>query len=138
MNNKGMLANLIGGFIVIMIGVTLLPVITQQLDLAMSCNSSVYVNATPSTQAPNGPTGSFGGAGTDYHFGGYDGEVKHKSFLSDYSVIQTNQSYIGCFNGFGDGPAATMLSMVPIFFIVAIVGVGLFQMYNAFRTVGVI
>jgi hypothetical protein len=130
----GMLPNLIGGFIVILIGISLMGTISQQLDNALNCNiTSEYVNIT---EQPKGSTGSFGGGGSDYHFGGYDGQVVHKSFLSQYSVIDTNKSMIGCINMTSYG--ANILSLVPLFFglgiILAAIGMG----YGALKQGGMV
>lgn len=134
-NIFGMLPNLIGGFIVILVGISLMGTISQQLDNALNCNiTSQYVNIT--AEQPKGSTGSFGGGGADYRFGGYDGQVVHKSFLSDYSVIQTNKSMIGCIEMTSTG--ASLLSLVPLFFGVGIILSAIGMGYSALRSGGMV
>lgn len=79
MNKKGMLGNLIGGFLVILIGISLLPTIINEVNSVENC----YLNNTLSS--PLKETNSFGGGGSG-QFGGYDGQVK-KSW--DYPVNET-------------------------------------------------
>lgn len=41
-----MLGNLIGGFIVILVGITLLPTVANQVDIARHCNSTSCVTGS--------------------------------------------------------------------------------------------
>lgn len=134
-NILSILPNLIGAIITIIIGISLMGTISSQLDNAMNCNStSMYVNITG--PEPKGSTGSFGGGGGDYHFGGYDGKVVHKSFLSQYSVIKTNQSVMGCLEL--SSASQSMLSLVPMFFAIAILGAAIATVAGALRQSGMV
>lgn len=125
MNKKGMLANLIGGFIVIIIGLTLIGTITQEMDNMLYCNST---NSTyNSTALPLGETDSFGGAGGDYHFGGYDGEVKHRSWASNLAPIKSDQPILlqGCLAEELTGISREFIYYLPVLFIASVLFIGL-------------
>ena len=135
MNNKGMLGNLIGGFIAIIIGISLIGTISNQIDLAINCNN------TNQTIEYYGPTDSFGGGGTE-HFGGYDGKVSHKSFLSNADILtrNSNSSMIGCV--FQDSSTASnfsvvVLQTVPFFFAIVIMLTVFGIVYSSIRNVSV-
>jgi len=127
-------ANIIGGFITILIGISLMGTISEQVNNAMNCNSTI-INDTVNIPQPKGETGSFGGAGGDYHFGGYDGNVSHKSFLSQASVLQTDKSYIGCLGDVTQS-AQALLSFVPIFFAIGIIAAAIGTVYTALKSSG--
>ena len=139
MNKKGMLANFVGGFVVIFIGISLVPVIFQEVNNATNCivnqtgNETLVLNATP-----KGSTGSFGGAGGETHFGGYDGEVVHKAFLSDYALIKTDKSIINPDCKPIIGASKQLLDMMPVIFALMILIVGITVSFSALRDTGVV
>jgi len=139
MNKKGMLANMIGGIIVVFVGVMLVPTISQEINNATNCiinqtgNETLALNATP-----KGSTGSFGGAGGETHFGGYDGEVVHKPFLSDYAIIKTDKSVINPNCEPMTGPSKQLLELMPIFFAIVILGAGITISFSALRNSGAV
>lgn len=135
-NKKAMLGNIIGTFIVILVGVSLIPMIAQEVDNAANCALYNYENISNATGTPKGPTESFGGAGADYHFGGYDGKVEHKSFLSDYAVVKTNSSILNSDCKPITGPMKTALNFVPIVFGLAIALAGIGMAYSSLRNMG--
>ena len=131
-NKKAMLGNLIGGFVAILIGISLLPMISQEINNAMSCNSTNSTNM--SYQEPIGSTDSFGGGGGQ--FGGYDGTV-HKSWTSNLVIYKTNQTFTGlCLDA--ESPSAFVLKTVPVFFALAILLMGIAIAYNSLRNAGFI
>jgi len=138
-SKKGMLANLIGGFVVILVGVSLLGTISQEMNNAI-CPDNMTIDANVSaitTDAPNGATDSFGGGGTS-HFGGYDGTVKHENWFANLAPIKTNKSLF--FNGDNcisvNGGGATILNLVPAFFALGILGAAIAMVYSSLRTGG--
>lgn len=136
-NKKAMLGNLIGAFVVILVGVSLIPTISQELDNAMNCPLYNYENISNATGTPKGPTDSFGGAGADYHFGGYDGKIVHKSFLSQYAVIKTNESIFVNPDCKELTPTMkTALGFVPIIFGLAIVLTAIGITFSSLRNMG--
>ena len=129
-----MLGNIVGGFMVVFIGFTLFPMISQELNNAMSCNSTNYtLNQT--YEQPIGSTDSFGGGGVDAHFGGYDGEVK-KSWSSNLAIYKTNESILNPNCNELSGSTKTMIDLAKLMFIVAIVLMGFFLVFNAIRNSG--
>lgn len=72
------------------------PQISQEFNNAANCipNNGTLMDFFNVTAQPNGATDSFGGAGGDYHFGGYSGQVTHKDFVSSHAVVQTNESIL--------------------------------------------
>lgn len=136
-NKKGMLANIIGTFVVILVGITIVPVIAQQVNNAMNCPLYFYENSTNITTGPPiGSTDSFGGGGGDYHFGGYNGQVAHKSFLADLSPIKTNSSILNPDCKPLSPAAQTAMSLLPMFFAVGIGIVAIGSVWSALRTSG--
>jgi len=131
MNKKGLIANLIGGFIVILVAVALIPTIAQVIDNTVNCISNNQTIDNISS-APKGETGSFGGAGVETHFGGYDGQVVHKSFLSqtDKSIINPDCEPI-------TGPSKTLLGLIPVFFALCILTIVIMIVYSALQNAGV-
>jgi hypothetical protein len=137
MNKKAMIGNIIGGFIAILIGVTLIPMISQEINNAINCNSTSNMTAANISSDYYGKTGSFGGGGTE-HFGGYTGTVAHKVWGSDLALYKTNQTYSGiCLNNL-DPLTSTMLGIVPVFFALAILMMGIAIVYNSLRNSGLI
>lgn len=135
MNKKGMLSQFISGFIVIMIGITLVPMISNQIDMATHCNSTIQ---NVSNDPYYGKTDSFGGGGSE-HFGGYDGNVSHKSFLAkaDFITGNSNSSIVGCI--WQDGSvsnewAVALMNIVPGFFAICIIVTAIVIFYNSFKT----
>ncbi len=138
MNKRGMLGNLIGGFIVIFVGCSLMGTISQELDNSF-CGAN-YTNGTHNnTLAPNGATDSFGGGGAA-QFGGYDGTVKHDSWLSNMAPLKTTEASI--FSGdncIQEGSVGvTMVKLVPVFFMLSILLAGLGISWSAFRNSGLL
>ena len=130
-SKKAMLGNLIGGFVAIMIGVMLIPMVSQEMNNALNCNQTNSTNI--SYQEPLGETDSFGGGGAG-QFGGYDGQV-HKSWASNLAVYKTNQTFTGlCLND--NSVAATALKLVPAFFALAIILMSIGIAYSALRNSG--
>lgn len=126
-----MLARLISSFIIIFVGLAIAPQIAQQINNAINCNLTT-MNSTNTYQSAPGPTDSFGGGGADYHFGGYNGEVKHKVFLSDQALIKTNESIIGCVDM--TDSEKTMLGFTPTFFMIAMIAGGVAVFFNVMRS----
>lgn len=90
--------------LVIIIGMSIIGPVAQELkNAACSSNESIPFLLTvpaPSTDIssipPEGTTDSFGGAGSN-RFGGYDGKVKHSSFLdavASTSIVKTDKSVL--------------------------------------------
>lgn len=145
MNKRGMLGNIIGGFITILIGFTLLTTISQQISLAINCGvnatniSMPNVSITDIPQADTGKTGSFGGGGTG-HFGGYDGTVK-KSWIDAAGQLAPIKLEKSMFN-----PDCVPLSdankiiirLVPGFFALGLLGVGIIICYSVIISVGLL
>ena len=130
-NKKAMLANLIGGFITILIAVSLIPVIAQEVFNVTNCNIT-----NNSSEQPLGATDSFGGGGADVagQFGGYDGKVK-KSWVAEMALYQTNQSFTGlCIDE--NSPSRTLLNLIPAFFALAVCGMGIMIAFSALRDSG--
>ena len=139
MKKKAMLGNIIGGFIVILIGLSLVPVIQQEIDNAYNCgNIQTTETVTTPYQEPIGTTDSFGGGGAG-QFGGYDGKV-HKSWASQYAVIKTNKSFTGMCLGDGEltKTEKTLFDIMPLVFALAILIMGTAIVYNALRDVGLV
>jgi len=144
-NHKGMLGNLIGGFIVVLVGVSLIGPIAQELANATNCmdgslnlsnNESIFLGT------PEGFTDSFGGGGSN-RFGGYDGEVKHKSFtetLAKTSIYKTEKSFFNpdCTPLPEGSTGRIMLRLVPGFFAVAVLLVGIAIAFTGLRNSGMV
>jgi len=137
-NKKAMLGNLIGTFVVVLVGLSLIPMIAQEVDNVVNCQLYFYENSTNMTGTPKGPTDSFGGGGSDYHFGGYDGKVAHKSFLSQYSIIQTNSSMLNPDCKPMSESAKTALGFIPIIFGIVIFFIGIAVAHSSLRNIGII
>ena len=140
-NKKGMLSNLIGGFVAILVGVSLMGTIGQELNNAIcGSNGSIGLGAYNASydNNPNGATDSFGGAGAS-HFGGYDGTVKHSNWMAALAPVKSDKSLFfnneTCIEPGSVGE--TMLNLVPIFFVIAIVGIGLATAYMGLRNSGI-
>lgn len=122
-NKKGMLGNIISGLIVIIVGLSLIPTITQQVDLAMECNTTINETLL---DVPLGSTDSFGGGGSG-NFGGYDGEVKKSWDYNELSILKDrNESVFGNHCEMPDS-MKSILGLVIIFFAlgVMVAGVGI-------------
>lgn len=135
-----MLGNIIGGFIVIMVGVMLIPTIVQEIDNVMNCSNnttSTNVSNEKPYAEPIGTTDSFGGGGAG-QFGGYDGKV-HKSWASNYAIIKTDKSFTGaCIDTSTMDPAMiSMLKMMPLIFALTM-GVVAFMTISNLRDGGMI
>jgi hypothetical protein len=138
-SKKAMLGNLIGGFIVILIGVSLIGPIAQELANAADCmDGNINIEGNLSTsEAPKGETDSFGGAGST-QFGGYDNKVKHKSFtesIAATSLYKTDKSILNpdCTPMPEGSWGRTILTIVPAFFALAILGIGLGVLYSSLK-----
>jgi len=138
-NKKGMLGNLIGGFIVILVGFSLMGPIAQELNNVIDCNGSIMINGSLlPTGIPDGATDSFGGGGSN-HFGGYDGTVKHSKFMdavASTSILKTNESIFNPDCVPITGALATLIGLVPVFFALGVLGIGLGVAYTSLRSVG--
>jgi hypothetical protein len=138
-NIMGLVSPIIMVILTIFIGISIMGAISQEIDNVLNC---IPQNATMNiTQQPKGSTGSFGGAGGAPQFGGYDGKVIHKSFLSEASIIKTNQSLLdpNC-KGFGDMQstsfALTVLQLVPVLFAIIILGTAIMTIFSALKNTG--
>jgi hypothetical protein len=115
---KALLGKISFGFIVILMGITILPMITQEINNASNCNLTSSTGNF-SYQEPIGSTDSFGGGGSG-HFGGYDGTVK-----KSWTIVETNKSYI--FNAGCKELSLTsqsLLKLISVFFILSILIIG--------------
>ena len=137
-NKRGMLANLIGGFVVILVGASLLGPIAQEINNFTTCQES---NLTIlASGIPDGATGSFGGAGSN-HFGGYTGEVKHNVFIdavASTSIVKSNKSILNPDCVPIEGAKATLLQIVPIFFALGLLSTAIAMVYSSLRNGGMI
>ena len=137
-SKKGMLANLIGGFVVILVGASLLGPIAQEINNFTTCQES---NLTIlASGIPDGATGSFGGAGSN-HFGGYTGEVKHNVFIdavASTSIVKSNKSILNPDCVPIEGAKATLLQIVPIFFALGLLSTAIAMVYSSLRNGGMI
>jgi len=136
-----MLGNIIGGFIVIMVGVMLIPTIVQEIDNVMNCSNnttSTNVSNEKPYAEPIGTTDSFGGGGAG-QFGGYDGKV-HKSWASNYAIIKTDTAYTGiCIDSATVSPAMlSMLKLMPLIFGLTIMVIAISIVRNALSDGGMI
>lgn len=117
---------------------TIYPMITQEVYNAVNCNSNYTGNGTiqelfnQQQQAPPGETNSFGGAGGNYHYGGYDGEVTHKDFVSSHAVYQTNSSFFNPTCEQLTDSEKQLLSNLPLIFLISTALVGWFWYRNLF------
>ena len=142
-NQKAMIANFIGGFIVILIGVSLIGPIAQELNNYSNCiitNESSFIPTTSSTEQPKGSTDSFGGGGAT-HFGGYDNQVKHNAFvdaLASTSIVKTDKSFLNPDCEPITGAASDILKLVPAFFGISVVLVAIGILYSALNSAGLI
>jgi hypothetical protein len=131
-----MIGRLLGIFLFPVIAYfTIYPMLTQEVNNAMLCNSNYTGNQTLFSYLQNNPnplgkTDSFGGAGGAPHFGGYNGEVVHKSFVPP--VYQTNSSFFNpdCEELTQD--EKDILSKVPLIFMVGITLMGIFWYRHMF------
>lgn len=142
MNKRGMIGRMIGGFVAITIGVSLCGTVANQINAAFDCNST-YMNSTNMTyEEPIGSTDSFGGGGAE-HFGGYDGKVVHKDFshaLGSMAIIQANETSPllnpNCLAL--TRSQQTLLGLIPLFFCLGVLGVGIAVCYGALRDIGMV
>lgn len=127
-----MIGNIIGGFIALLVGLTLTGTVSQEIDNVINCNST----GNFSYEQPIGTTDSFGGGGAG-QFGGYDGQV-HKSWTSDFAPIKTNGTLSGiCLNG-EDSPATIALSFVPLIFALCVLMIGIGVTYKTLTDIGMV
>ena len=139
-SKKGMIANMLGGFITILIGVSLMGPIAQELNNALDCNSTLN-DSLLMAGIPEGSTDSFGGAGST-HFGGYTGEVEHKTFtetIASTSMYKTNKSVLNpeCINLDGTW-GGTIIKIVPGFFALALLVIGIAVAFSSLRRIDLI
>jgi len=138
-NKRGMLGNIMGGFIVILVGFSLMGPIAQELNNAMYCNGT---NSSMIIGDPIGETDSFGGGGSA-HFGGYDGTVKHNGFIdavASTSLLKTKESVINpdCDPILEGSAAYILIKIVPGFFALGILLVALGVVYTTLKSSGFI
>ena len=140
-HKRGMLGNLIGGFVVILVGASLMGPIAQEINNAADCMDS-NLSIALASGSPEGSTDSFGGAGSN-HFGGYDGKVKHNTFIdavASTSVVKTNKSILNpdCTPMAEGSWGRTIVQIVPGFFALAILGMAIAMIYASLRNTGMI
>lgn len=141
MNKKGLLGNLVGGFIIIFVAICLFGTISQEIDNILNCNNTSF-NSTNVSQyeKPIGTTDSFGGGGTKPtgQFGGYDGKV-YKSWSSNLALIKTNQSIINpdCTTA-PKGLSKTFLQLSPYLFIIITGLFALIFVFFGFKNAGLV
>ena len=133
-NKRGMIGNLIGGFVAVLVGVSLMGPIAQEISNAADCMDS---NLSIATSAPEGSTDSFGGAGSN-HFGGYDNTVKHNGFvdaIASTSLVKSNKSLLNpdCTPMAEGSWGRTVLQIVPGFFALAVLVMGIAVAYSGLR-----
>lgn len=146
-NKKAMLANLIAGFMVLMVGLTIVPMIFQEINNLSNCGSApvTEVQETIPVESAPGATDSFGGGGAA-HFGGYDGKLEHKSFtqeVASYSIVKTDKSYFRPNCGMNVTSASqdliltsTLFNFLPGLFALIILGTAIIMVAAAFRNSG--
>jgi hypothetical protein len=141
-NKKAMLANIISSFIVVLVGFSLMGPIAQEINNAATCqmsnSTSIFSETVTSNEDPLGTTNSFGGGGSN-HFGGYDGTVKHNKFIdavASTSMIKTNKSLLNPDCVPLTGAMATVAQLVPGFFALAILCIGIGIMYSSLSRAG--
>ena len=133
-NKKGMLGSLMSGFIVIIVGISLIPTIAQQVDLAFDCNETFNETLL---DLPLGTTDSFGGGGSG-NFGGYDGEVKKSWDYKELSMLSDkNESVFGNYCGAPESTRA-LLDMVIVFFALGVIIAGVAISVSAMRNEGLV
>lgn len=128
-----MLGNIIGLVLVGLVAFSLFGTLSQEIDNAINCNITNN-SLTIESESPLGSTDSFGGGGSG-HFGGYDGTVK-KSWGSNLAPYKTNATIINKDCESIEGTFKILLSIIPLLFVVAILGVGISVAYSAFKEVG--
>ena len=108
---------------------TIYPMLVQEINNTLTCNTTYAGNVTTlfsflQQTSPNGQTESFGGAGGNYHFGGYNNELNHKSFVKP--VYSTNSSILNpeCREFTEDEKA--VLTKLPIIFLIGTMLIGIF------------
>lgn len=129
LGKKAMLGNIIGGFMMILVGMTLLTTISQEIDNSINC---IQEN---NTNEYYGSTNSFGGGGAE-HFGGYDGEIKTRNFLSDLAPYQTDKSIINPNCEPITGMSKTVLKSTPYFFMFGIILAAICMVINGLKNRG--
>lgn len=131
-NKRAMIQRLISGFIVILVGISILPVIADQISKSQLQNCTEITQ--PESEQPTGPTDSFGGGGT--HFGGYDGVVVHKDFYG-----MGKKTTYDCSNTNITGVSKTVLNLatlVPAFFTIGLLVAGVSVIFQALNDVGLL
>jgi hypothetical protein len=130
-NKRGMLAQIIGGFVTVLIAVSLMGTVSQEINNALTCGT----NQTNVSVAP-GKTDSFGGGGVG-SFGGYDGIVRKSwSAGSNFAPYKTNETISGlCLGGDTQSASAmkTMIQIIPGFFALGILAVVILILYSSMR-----
>ena len=133
-NKRGLLGNIIGTFVVIIVGITLASTVANQITNLTFCNQTNQTNGTNIiSEADTGATNSFGGGGTE-HFGGYDGKVVHANWLGKVggiSPVKSNQSIIGCLPLDPNSTSASVLGLLPAFFIVSLLLISFMVLRNS-------
>lgn len=128
-----MVGNLIGGVIAILIGISLFGTISQEMHNVMNCIPSNITNGSQYY----GETNSFGGGGSE-HFGGYDGEVRTRNFMAELAPYKTEKSILNPDCKKVTGATKTMLTILPWFFALAILGIAIQMVYGALVDSGLI
>jgi hypothetical protein len=144
-SKKAMLANLISGFVVILVAVSLIGPIAQEVNNFATCangnaNVSSFIDVGSSTEQPKGSTDSFGGGGSN-HFGGYDNTVKHNAFLdavASTSMVKTDKSLLNPDCTPVTGASASLLQLVPAFFGISVLLVAFGIIYSSLCSAGIL
>ena len=125
-NKRGMLGNLIGAFVMLMIGFTLYGTVSQVVDNSLNCVNGQQITI----EQPIGQTNSFGGGGSG-SFGGYDGQV-HKSWGSKINILSAGNNSIGCM---GDiTPMSRILfEFTPTLFLIVVVFMSFAMFWSSFH-----
>jgi hypothetical protein len=131
-NKRGMLANLIGAFVMVFVGFTLYGTISQVVDNSLNCINGT-TNITLPIQQPIGQTDSFGGGGSG-SFGGYDGQV-HKSWGSRINVISAGNMTLGCMGEDASPYGRVLLQLIPTFFLIAVIFAAFMMFYSSFHSI---
>jgi len=127
-SKHAMLANLIAGFIVVLVGVSLIGPISQQINGSIDCiNNNTGIIGYSDYY---GDTNSFGGAGAEAeHFGGYDGTLVHKNWIGERLNPECKKI---------EGWGRTILTIVPLFFALGILIMGIAVTYGGLRHAGMV
>ena len=135
-----MLGRIIGMFIIpFVFYFSIYPMITQEVNNAINCNTNYTGNGTltdilnnqAQNQEPPGKTDSFGGGGSN-HFGGYTGEVKHEDFTQKITIYKTKSSVFNPTCTELSESEKSLLSNMPMIFLISMIVTSFFIWRNLF------